>query len=101
MPASEMRQFVESADIAVGILLNADGTDVEYVPLCPFSLPESTVCALEVKWAPRYLRFVGVMAWSDGAVRTQFEPLPEAVRVRLNAGFDVYLALFSAASNMN
>lgn len=95
------RHLVASADIAVGVLLNADGSDVEYLPLQPRPFPDSTICALEAEWASRRLRFIGVMAWTDGVVQTQLEPLPDVVATRLNRGFEAYLAAFSTDSQAN
>jgi hypothetical protein len=94
-------RLVSSADIAVGVLLNADGTDAEFLPLQPRPFPESTICALEIQWAPRHLHFAGVMAWVNGAVITQLEPMPEVAAARLNRGFEAYLTAFSNDSKVN
>lgn len=101
MPTPEMYRLVASADIAAGVLLNADGSDAEFVPLQPRPFPDSTICALETQWASRCLRFIGVMAWIDGTVKTQLEPLPDAVATRLNRGFEAYLTAFSTDSKVN
>lgn len=95
------RPLVASADIAVGVLLNPDGTEAEFLPLQPLPFPESTVCALEVEWAPRCLRFVGVMAWTNGVVQTQLEPLPDIINARLNRSFEAYLTAFSNSPSVN
>ncbi len=95
-------QLVSSADIAVGVLLDAGGTDAEYVPLSPRPYPESTVCALEIQWAPRRLHFAGVMTWTEAlGIQTQLEPLPDAVVASLNRGFEAYLTAFSNDSKVN
>jgi hypothetical protein len=95
-------RLVASADIAVGVLLNADGSDAEFLALQPRPFPESTVCALEIQWAPRHLHFAGVMTWTEAlGIQTQLEPLPDAVAARINRGFAAYLTAFSADSNVN
>jgi hypothetical protein len=95
-------QLVSSADIAVGVLLNADGSDVEFLPLQPRPFPESTICALEIQWAPRLLHFAGVMTWTEApGTQTQLEPLPDAVVARLNRGFETYLTAFSNDSQVH
>jgi hypothetical protein len=95
-------RLVASADIAVGVLLNATGTDAEYIPLAPRPFPKSTVCALEIQWAPRQLHFAGVMTWTEAlGIQTQLEPLPNAVVARLNRGFEAYLTAFSNDSQVN
>jgi hypothetical protein len=95
------RHLVAAADIAVGVLLNADGSDVEFLPLSPRPFPDSTIWALEAQWASRCLHFAGVMAWIDGAVQTQLEPRPDAVAARLNRAFGAYLTVFSTDSKVN
>lgn len=102
MPTPEMyRHLVTSADIAVGVLLNADGSDAEFLPIQPRPFPASTICALEAQWASRRLRFIGVMAWIDGSVQTQLEALPDAVASRLDRAFETYLTAFSTDSKVN
>lgn len=101
MPTLETQRLVASADIAVGVLLNADGSDVELLPLQPRPFGDSTICALETQWASRCLRFVGVMAWVDEAIQTQLEPLPEAIAYRLRTSFEAYLTAFSTSSKVN
>lgn len=101
MPTLETQCLVASADIAVGVLLNVDGSDVEFLPLQPRPFRDSAVCALETQWASRRLRFVGVMAWIDGAVQTQLEPLPEVIATRLRTSFEAYLTTFSTNSKAN
>lgn len=94
-------RLAASADIAVGILLNADGSDVEYMPLQPRRYPDATICALEIQWAPRCLHFAGVLAWADGTIQAQLEAMPEHVAKRLKKGFEVYLTHFSTSSTVN
>jgi hypothetical protein len=95
-------RLVASADIAVGVLVNANGTDAEYIPLAPRRFPESTTCALEIQWAPRHLHFAGVMTWTEAlGIQTQLEPLPDTVAARLNRGFEAYLTAFSNDSKVN
>jgi hypothetical protein len=95
-------RLVASADIAVGVLLNADGSDVEFLPLQPRPFPASTICALEIQWAPRLLHFAGVMTWTEAlGIQTQLEPLPDAVAASLNRGFEAYLTAFSNDSKVN
>lgn len=102
MPVPDVyHRLVASADIAVGVLLNAYGSDAEFLPLQPRPFPESTICALEIQWAARHLHFAGVLAWIDGAVQTQLEPMPEGVAARLKNSFEAYLAAFSTDSKVH
>jgi hypothetical protein len=100
MPVPDaLQQLVTRSAIAVGVLLNADGTDAEYLPLQPLPYPDSTLYALEAEWASRCLRFVGVMAWSDGAIQTHLDALPEVVAARLSRGFQAYLTAYITVPN--
>ena len=98
MPAySDYSSLVASSDIAVGVLLNADTRDVQYIPLKPFPLPASTLCAREIEWAPMHLSLVGVFGWNESRIQAQLEPLPEDLVTALKIGFDAYLATFSTS----
>lgn len=94
-------RLVASADIAVGVLLNADGSDAEFLPLQPRPFPERIIGALEIQWARRHLHFAGVLAWVGGAMQTQLEPMPEIVLASLTRGFDAYLAAYCTDSKVN
>lgn len=101
MAAEMYRPLVASADIAVGVLLNASGTDMEMLPLAPRPLPESKLCALEIEWATRSLRFVGVMAWANGSVQAQLAPLSASVTARLRSAFEAYVTQYSTDSKVH
>ena len=88
--------LVISADIAVGVLLNSDGSDAEFLPLQPLPYPNSTIRALEAQWSARHLHFAGVLGWHDGAIHAELEPLPQSTLERVHAGFEAYLEAFSA-----
>jgi hypothetical protein len=102
MPLSDaLQQLVASSDIAVAVLVNAAGNDAEFLPLQPRPFPDSTIRTLEAEWTPRCLHFVGVMAWTDGAIQAHLDALPEVVAVRLSRGFQAYLTAFSTDSKVN
>jgi hypothetical protein len=94
-----LQQLVARSAIAAYVLVNAAGDDVEFIPLKPRPFSDSTIYVLEREWAPRRLRGVGVMAWTDGAVQAHLDALPEAVAARLNRGFQAYLAAYSTVAD--
>lgn len=54
-------QLALDASIAVLVLTNAQGNDVEFLPLKPRQMSESETAELAVRWPGRGLRSVGVI----------------------------------------
>lgn len=88
-------QIVIGSAIAIGVLLNSDGSDAEFLPLQPLPYPNSTIRALEAQWSVRQLHFAGVLGWHNGAIHAELEPLPQSTFARVHAGFEAYLEVFS------
>lgn len=87
----EANELVNSASVAVQILLGDDGKDVEFVPMRPQMAGEEWWAEIRNRWHGRGLRSIGVLAMTeDGAQSTFKEPISLDVINRLATAFQVY-----------
>jgi hypothetical protein len=81
-----------AASVAVFVLINEQGTDMEFLPLKPRQYPNSELEARSARWAGRGLRSVGVIGLVGTSPKCEFkEPLDVNVVTPLAGAFIAYL----------
>jgi hypothetical protein len=88
----EFSDLAAESSLCVAFLASADGSELEVLPVRPYSLPPEEVERRAALWAPRSLRFIGAAGLSaDGKPRSVFLVPLSAVHIdAIAAAFCAY-----------
>lgn len=94
----EATDIVQNASVAVQVLLNSTGDDMEFVPAAPQPANAEYWADLRTRWHGRGLHSIGFLAIVGGQAKAVFkEPVTLDVVSRLARDFQAYCLTLSAS----